>query len=47
MRRSTGKDYGQAIVMSKDLIAATSSQQAFVIYSSVLKSLAIALSKIN
>lgn len=38
---------GKPIVMSKDLIAATSSQQAFVIYSSALKSLSIALSKIS
>jgi aspartate ammonia-lyase len=38
---------GKPIVMSKDLIAATSSQQGFVIYSSALKSLAIALSKIS
>jgi aspartate ammonia-lyase len=33
--------------MSKDLIAATSSQQGFVIYSAVLKSLAVTLSKIS
>jgi aspartate ammonia-lyase len=38
---------GFPIVMSKDLIAATSSQQGFVIYSSALKSFAIALSKIS
>jgi aspartate ammonia-lyase len=38
---------GKPIIMSKDLIAATSSQQGFVIYSSALKSLAIALSKIS
>jgi aspartate ammonia-lyase len=38
---------GKPIVLSKDLIAATSSQQGFVIYSSVLKSLAITLSKIS
>jgi aspartate ammonia-lyase len=38
---------GKPIVMSKDLIAATSSQQGFVVYSSALKSLAIALSKIS
>src|SRR5262245_45064366 len=38
---------GKPIVMSKDLIAATSSQQGFVIYSSALKSLAVALSKIS
>ncbi|MBK8289868.1 MAG: aspartate ammonia-lyase [Flammeovirgaceae bacterium] len=38
---------GKPIIMSKDLIAATSSQQGFVIYSSALKSFAIALSKIS
>jgi len=38
---------GKPIVMSKDLVAATSSQQGFVIYSSALKSYAIALSKIS
>lgn len=38
---------GKPFVMSKDLIAATSSQQGFVIYSSALKSLAVALSKIS
>lgn len=38
---------GKPIVMSKDLIAATSSQQGFVMYSSALKSLAIAMSKIS
>ncbi|MCU0377126.1 MAG: aspartate ammonia-lyase [Bacteroidales bacterium] len=38
---------GKPIVMSKDLIAATSSQQGFVIYSSALKSLAITVSKIS
>ena len=38
---------GKPIVKSADLIAATSSQQAFVIYSSALKSFAIALSKIS
>jgi aspartate ammonia-lyase len=38
---------GKPIVLSKDLIAATSSQQGFVIYSSALKSFAIALSKIS
>jgi aspartate ammonia-lyase len=37
---------GKPIVKSKDLIAATSSQQAFVVYSAALKSLAITLSKI-
>jgi aspartate ammonia-lyase len=38
---------GKPIVMSKDLIAATSSQQGFVVYSSALKSLAITLSKLS
>ncbi|MBL7865326.1 MAG: aspartate ammonia-lyase [Cyclobacteriaceae bacterium] len=38
---------GKPIVMSKDLIAATSSQQGFVVYSSALKSYAVALSKIS
>ncbi len=38
---------GKPIVMSKDLIAATTSQQGFVIYSSTLKSMAIAMSKIS
>src|SRR6185503_14936442 len=38
---------GKPIVKSKDLIAATSSQQGFVVYSSALKSYAIALSKIS
>ncbi|OQP41125.1 aspartate ammonia-lyase [Niastella yeongjuensis] len=38
---------GKPIVKSADLIAATSSQQAFVIYSSALKSFAITLSKIS
>ncbi len=38
---------GFPFVMSKDLIAATSSQQGFVIYSSALKSYVIALSKIS
>src|SRR6188474_2550114 len=38
---------GKPMVMSKDLIAATSSQQGFVVYSSALKSYAIALSKIS
>lgn len=38
---------GKPITKSKDLIAATSSQQGFVIYSSALKSFAIALSKIS
>lgn len=38
---------GKPMKLSKDLIAATSSQQAFVIYSSALKSLAITLSKLS
>jgi aspartate ammonia-lyase len=38
---------GKPIVMSKDLIAATSSQQGFVVYSSALKSFAVAMSKIS
>src|SRR5438552_15719996 len=38
---------GKPIVMSKDLIAATSSQQGFVLYSATLKSFAVALSKIS
>ncbi|WP_338841143.1 aspartate ammonia-lyase [Flavobacterium ginsenosidimutans] len=38
---------GKPIVMSKDLIAATTSQQGFVMYSSTLKSMAVALSKIS
>ena len=38
---------GFPMVMSKDLIAATSSQQGFVVYSSALKSFAIAMSKIS
>ena len=38
---------GKPMVLSKNLIAATSSMQAFVMYSSALKSLAIALSKIS
>ncbi len=37
---------GKPIVMSKDLIAATSSMQDYVVYSSALKSLGITLSKI-
>jgi aspartate ammonia-lyase len=41
------KIMGKPIIMSKDLIAATSSQQAFVVYSSALKTLAITLSKIS
>ena len=35
------------MVLSKDLISATSSQQGFVMYSSALKSLAVTLSKIS
>jgi aspartate ammonia-lyase len=38
---------GKPMVMSSDLIAATSSMQGFVMYSSALKSLAVALSKIS
>jgi aspartate ammonia-lyase len=38
---------GKPMVLSKNLIAATSSMQGFVMYSSALKSLAIALSKIS
>ena len=38
---------GKPIVMSKDLIAATTSQQGFVMYSSTLKSMAVAVSKIS
>jgi aspartate ammonia-lyase len=38
---------GKPIVKSADLIAATSSQQGFVVYSSALKSFSIALSKIS
>ncbi|WP_431241321.1 aspartate ammonia-lyase [Flavobacterium sp. P21] len=38
---------GKPIVMSKDLIAATTSQQGFVLYSSALKSMAVAVSKIS
>jgi aspartate ammonia-lyase len=38
---------GKPMVLSKDLIAATSSQQGFVYYSSGLKSLAVTLSKIS
>ncbi len=38
---------GKPMVKSKDLIAATSSQQGFVLYSSALKSLAVTLSKIS
>lgn len=38
---------GKPMFLSKDLIAATSSQQGFVIYSSALKSFAVTLSKIS
>src|SRR5688572_19617048 len=38
---------GKPMVMAKDLIAATSSMQAFVMYSSALKNLAVTLSKIS
>jgi len=38
---------GKPMVLAKDLIAATSSMQAFVMYSSALKNLAITLSKIS
>lgn len=38
---------GKPMVLSKDLIAATSSMQAFVMYSSGLKNLAVTLSKIS
>ena len=38
---------GKPMKLAKDLIAATSSMQAFVMYSSALKNLAIALSKIS
>jgi aspartate ammonia-lyase len=38
---------GKPIVLAKDLIGATSSMQAFVMYSSALKNLAITLSKIS
>lgn len=38
---------GKPMYLSKDLIAATSSQQGFVMYSSALKSAAVALSKIS
>ncbi|HSF45920.1 MAG TPA: lyase family protein, partial [Chitinophagaceae bacterium] len=41
------KIMGKPIVLSKDLIAATTSQQGFVVYSSALKSLAIMLSKMS
>src|SRR3954467_14260162 len=38
---------GKPMTLAKDLIAATSSMQAFVMYSSALKNLAITLSKIS
>jgi aspartate ammonia-lyase len=38
---------GKPIVLAHDLIAATSSMQAFVMYSSALKNLAVAMSKIS
>ena len=38
---------GKPMVMAKDLIAATSSMQAFVMYSSALKNFAVTLSKIS
>src|SRR5688572_4643806 len=38
---------GKPMVLAKDLIAATSSMQAFVMYSSSLKNLAVTLSKIS
>lgn len=38
---------GKPMVLSKDLIAATSSMQAFVMYSSALKNFAISMSKIS
>lgn len=38
---------GKPMVLSSDLIAATSSMQGFVMYSSALKSLAVAMSKIS
>lgn len=38
---------GKPIVLSKNLIAATSSMQAFVLYSSALKNFAVAVSKIS
>lgn len=41
------KIMNKPMVLSKDLIAATSSQQGFVVYSSALKSFAVALSKIS
>jgi aspartate ammonia-lyase len=38
---------GKPIVLAKDLVAATSSMQAFVMYSSAIKNLAVVLSKIS
>jgi len=38
---------GKPIVLAKDLVAATSSMQAFVMYSGALKNLAVTLSKIS
>src|SRR5436309_12710573 len=38
---------GKPIVLAKDLVAATSSMQGFVMYSAALKNLAITLSKIS
>ena len=38
---------GKPMVLAQDLIAATSSMQAFVMYSSALKNLAVTLSKIS
>jgi len=38
---------GKPMVLSKDLIAATSSMQAFVMYSAAIKNLAVTLSKIS
>ncbi len=38
---------GKPMMLSKDLIAATSSMQAFVLYSAALKNLAVTLSKIS
>lgn len=38
---------GKPMILSKDLIAATSSMQGFVMYSSALKSLVVSLSKIS
>ena len=38
---------GKPMVLAKDLVAATSSMQAFVMYSAALKNLAVTLSKIS